>query len=74
MDIIHHSELLKFALFAWVIISFVAAPLVGRFLAGALRERTVDCPRTTAARTSGTGKAPQTAPLPSLQVGHKVNS
>lgn len=74
MEIIYHSESLNFVLFVWVGISFVAAPLVGRFVAAALRERTDNPQRTTPAGTSGTGEAPQTAPFPRLQAGHNVSS
>lgn len=50
MDIAHLSEWLKIALIAWVMISLLAAPLVGHFLAGALRERMPDEPQRTFAR------------------------
>jgi hypothetical protein len=44
VDIIHLSDWLKIALAGWVVISLLAAPFVGRFLAGALHERTADEP------------------------------
>jgi hypothetical protein len=52
---------------AWVVISLLAAPLVGRFVAGALRERTGDHQRTTTARASDVGEAPRTAPFSRLK-------
>lgn len=70
MDTIHFSDWLNFALILWVLISLFVAPLVGRFVAGALRERTSDRERRTAeTRTLGAGEAPQTTPFPHLQAG-----
>lgn len=38
MDITLLGEWLKYALIGWVVVSVLAAPLVGRFLVGALHE------------------------------------
>ena len=50
MAIIHLSDWLKITLIGWVVISVLAAPLIGRFLAGALHERTDEPQRSAAPR------------------------
>jgi membrane protein implicated in regulation of membrane protease activity len=50
VDIIHLSAWMKFALVVWVAVSLLAAPLVGRFLAGALHERADKTQRSAAPR------------------------
>ena len=67
MDHIHSSDWLNFALLLWVVISLLAAPLVGRFLSGVLREQTDKAEPTAATRASDTGKAPRTVPFPGLK-------
>ena len=73
MDIIHSSDWLNFALVIWVVISLLATPLVGRFLAGALRERT-DQPQPLPPREQlGTGQPPQATVFPRLQADHNAS-
>lgn len=67
MDIINPWDWLHVALVVWVVISLVAAPLVGRFVTGALRERTDDAQSTTTARALDVGEAPRRAPFPRLK-------
>jgi hypothetical protein len=54
VGIIHASDWLNFAVAGWVVVSLLAAPLVGRFLTSALHER-VDNPRPSSARESDVG-------------------
>jgi hypothetical protein len=71
VDIVHLSDWLKFALVVWVVVSLLAAPLVGRFLAGALHER-ADEPQRFAGHESNmsAGRFPQAAAFRRLQVSH----
>lgn len=67
MDNIHSSDWLNFALLLWVVISLVAAPLVGRFVSGGLREQTDEAEPSAATRALDTGKAPRTMRFPGLK-------
>ena len=73
MDIIDPWDWLHVALITWVVISLLAAPLVGRFVAGSLRERIDDAQHAAAARALDVGDAPRTAPFPRLEATN-VNS
>ena len=69
VDIIHSSDWLNFALVTWVVISLLATPLVGRFLVGALRERTDQPQPLPPHEQLGTGQ-PQATVFPCLQADH----
>jgi hypothetical protein len=73
VDIIHASDWLKFALAGWVLISLLVTPLVGRFLASALRERADETHPLPPREPLGTGQPPQAAALPGLQAGHNAS-
>jgi hypothetical protein len=45
MGLTYVPEWLKIVLIGWGAVSFVAAPIVGRFLAGALHENVREAPR-----------------------------
>ncbi len=66
MDTLALSDWLKIALVGWVAISLLAAPLVGRFVAGALHERDeprrAGAARIRSARATGSAGATIAAP------------
>ena len=70
MDTIHLSDWLNVALVVWVLISLLAAPLVGRFVAGALRERTNEPQPVPPREPLDTAQPPQATAFPRLQAGH----